>query len=385
MNIFGFEIKRPAPQAMAIPPQEYKSGKFTWVSEPTQVIPATVQNYVAALQGARAKVIQERSWLYDMYQNALDFDSNLNTVIMKRLIATSGKRVEYVINDQPVPQAKAVIDSPRFTDFVNDLIMAKVFWGMGLFEFGKRKWNGQELFDYTQIPIKHVDPYQEVVRKYQYAASNDDKSYKEVKSAFFVGEKDDLGLLLQATLLALYKRDSINRWSNYIRLAGNNFERVKFKGGEPDANVTQKVLNTISNRSGEAVKLPANVDVEFDNNSSTAQNELFEGAVAYFDDQMTKLVLGQTMTTDDGSSRSQSETHERVQETLFEGDSKMVIDVLNYDFTEVLPMYGIPGGGTWRFIENTSIKRMQQAELDLKLKELGFIWTTEQLKERYGL
>ena len=60
---------------------------------------------------------------------------------------------------------------------------------------------------------------------------------------------------------------------------------------------------------------------------------------------MTKLVLGQTMTTEDGSSRSQAEVHERTQEDIFDADGKYVLDVLNYEFTKVLnQLFGLPEG-----------------------------------------
>jgi hypothetical protein len=293
--------------------------------------------------------------------------------------------LQYVVNDEVVDAAKAIIDSPRFMQFLDDLILSKVFWGMGLVEVKQTKWGDQVLFDYDLIPIKHVDPYEKMVRYEQFTSGEKDKSYEKVKTALFIGAADDMGLLLPATLLCLYKREAINKWTNYVRLAGNNFEKVKYRGAIPDPLVRKSVLDKLSQRNSNTMDLPEGVDVEFENMSSTSQNELFEGAVKYYNDEITKLVLGQTMTTESGSSRSQAEVHERTQETLFDSDSKFVLDFLNYEFIDIQSMFGLPVGGRWKYIENSSTKRMQMAELDLKLKDLGVMWTSDELRERYSI
>jgi hypothetical protein len=43
------------------------------------------------------------------------------------------------------------------------------FWGMGVFEFEK----DGDFFFYTKIPIKHIDPFAKLIRKYQYGSSPD--------------------------------------------------------------------------------------------------------------------------------------------------------------------------------------------------------------------
>lgn len=383
MNILGYKISKAT--NFAQPPKQHFLGGFEVRKETTHIIPSDIQQFTSSLQLARSAYVQERAYLYDMYQNALDFDSALNTVIKKRLLATSGKALWYVVNDKQVEEAKTIINSPRFTNFIDDLILSKVFWGMGLVQIKQTKWGGQLLFDYDLIPIKHIDPYEKMVRFEQFSSGSKDKSYSNVKTALFIGAPDDLGLLLPATLLCLYKREAINQWMNYVRLAGNNFEKIKYRGAIPDPLIRKSVIDRLSQRNSNTIDLPEGLDVEFENISSSSQNELFEGVVRYYNDEITKLVLGQTMTTDSGSSRSQAEVHERTQETLFDSDSKFVLDFLNYEFIDLLSMFGLPTGGRWKYVENSSTRRLQMADLDIKLKELGVIWTNDELRERYSL
>lgn len=382
MKILGFEIKRA--ENYAQPPQQREVGGFVIRQEATQIIPATIEQYISSLSVARSQYSQERGYLYDMYQNALDFDAQLATVLEKRIINTSGLRLEYVIGDT-VLNASTVVDSPRFGQFIADYLMAIRFWGMGLFEFRVKRWGSQSLFDYATVPVKHIDPYAKLVRVQQYAASEGDKSWEGMRNVVFVGSGDDLGMGLRATLLALYKRETTNRYMNYIRLAGNNFERVKYRGAIPDPQRRRDIIDRIQSRQSSTVDLPPDIDVEFDNLSSSQQNDLFEGALKYYNDQLTILVLGQTMTTESGSSRSQAEVHERVQDSIFDADAKAVLDMLNFEMYELMPMWGLPLGGRWRFAERASSKLLQMAELDMKLKALGVVWTNDELRARYGL
>ena len=50
---------------------------------------------------------------------------------------------------------------------------------------------------------------------------------------------------------------------------------------------------------------------------------------AWIDKQISKLVLGQTMTTDDGSSRAQGEVHEEVRQDIAAADALAIADTLN--------------------------------------------------------
>jgi phage gp29-like protein len=145
-------------------------------------------------------------------------------------------------------------------------------------------------------------------------------------------------------------------------------------------------IRSILNAAGTGTAdLPPGIDLETNNQTSTSQNDLFEGIVKYYDDQHTKLLLGQTMTTEDGSSRSQAEVHERTQESILDSDAKFLLDVLNYEMFEMLPAFGIAQNGKWQYMESATTKASQSVDLDLKIKELGYNFTPEYIAEKYNL
>ena len=302
-------------------------------------------------------------------------------MIERRLLNTTGKVLEYVINDQPFESAKIITESPKWGKLLEDILMVK-FWGMGLFEFTNEK----EFFNYTTIPIKHIDPFQKMVRVNQNGTSDGDKSFEGIKNVVFVGSGSDFGMLQQLALIAMYKRAALGDWAQYSQLAGTNFRVVKYRGNIPDADRRAKIRDVVNNAGSGTLDLPSDIDIETSNQTSSSQNQLFENYIKYLDDQMTKMVLGQTMTTEDGSSRSQAEVHERTQEDIFDADGKYILDMLNWEFYEIFTnMFGLPTGGRWKFSESTTQKQVEEIEKDLKLKELGVMFTDQELRLKYGL
>jgi hypothetical protein len=389
MKLFGLEIKRAANVTnYIVKPGTERIGTFEISEYPVQIVPATVQNYKNALNGARGQYIQQRGVLYDMYQNALDFDAHLRGLIEKRLLATTGRKLEYIVNDEPHEATNVLTDSPKWDEFLKQILLHKLFWGMGLIEVGQKEWNGQQLFDFGVIPIKHIDPYEQMVRVIPFGASAGDKSYADVPTALFIGEREDFGLLLQLTLLSIYRRDLQNNWATYSQKAGNNFEVIKKKGAQLDPNERQQLLDRFRSRqAGDVMDMPSDYTHEITNTSSSSQNQLFEGRNEALKDEMTVLVLGQTETTEGGGgSLAKAEVHERQQETLFDADAKNLLDTLNYDFYEsAVRLFGLPDGGRWQFAENTSGKFLRQIEIDKALHSIGYVFTQEDLQKRYNL
>jgi phage gp29-like protein len=62
-------------------------------------------------------------------------------------------------------------------------------------------------------------------------------------------------------------------------------------------------------------------------------SNVYNNMADWIDKQVSKLVLGQTMTTDEGSSRSQSETHDKVRDDIADSDIQQIVDTLNATLT----------------------------------------------------
>ena len=341
--------------------------------------PRDIQQFITALRSAENRDMQDRVLLYSIYQENLDYDDHLYGLIERRADNIVNKEITFMVGDVENDKVKEWAEAPKFREFLKHVLLVQL-WGMGLFELKKGEW-----FDFYQIPIKHINPYKQEVLKRQNDASGVSYSKMLGKNMVFVGGKNDLGLFKTLTPLSIYKRMLRNNWATYAELAGNNFQAVKYRGNVDPKKRAELQYALQNAKMGRAFQIPEGIDMEVTNLSSSSQNALFENYAAYIDKSQAKLVLGQTMTTEQGSSRSQAEVHERTQAEIFAADDRYILNFLNYEFYDFHKMFSLPSEGRWSFKEDSSVKQLREIEKDLKLKELGYTFTAEQIAEKYGL
>jgi hypothetical protein len=78
MKILGYEIKPVTNYIDRKQPE--RQGSFTIYETQTEIIPAKIENFVESVIIAKSAYVQQRQFLYDMFQNAIDFDSTLANV-----------------------------------------------------------------------------------------------------------------------------------------------------------------------------------------------------------------------------------------------------------------------------------------------------------------
>jgi hypothetical protein len=351
-------------------------GRFQIVEMSKQHITPSVDAYLQAVQSARSKLTQSRIALYDNYEQTMLFDPFIKSLIDKRLDNISNKQIQFFKDDVLQEQYADFFKAPRFKSFLRDLLLTR-FWGMGLFEFHGREW-----FDYVTIPVKHLNPYKKEVLRYQHDSTGTD--WTQFPNVLFVGGANDYGLLEQITLLSIYKRLGTYCYGKYVDLASENFSTMRL-AGMGDEKTFQDLQSQIANRGGGGVAaLPPGIELQQQNQSSSSQNQLFEGYMKMLKEELSILILGQTMTTSDGSSRSQAEVHQSEQSSKFAADDLDIENILNYDFADYLKLWGLPTENV-RFElvptdDQTLAKRVENYKI---LKELGVMFTDEELRDKF--
>ena len=70
-------------------------------------------------------------------------------------------------------------------------------------------------------------------------------------------------------------------------------------------------------------------EIEFVESGKSDSYNVYDKRIDRANSELSKLVIGQTMTIEDGSSLSQSQTHLEVFENLVESDRDMLRDIVN--------------------------------------------------------
>lgn len=361
-----------------------KSKTFEIVEHSKQRIVPNLEYYVNSLESAMSRIIQNRIILYDSYTQSLMIDDIVNSLIEKRLDNITNKQIKcFNLEGEMVDNINNFLDSPRFLDFIKDLVLVK-FWGFSVFEFDSIKWNDLLLFEYTKIPIKHINPYTKEVLKYQYDEIGE--SYEDRQDVLMVGNPDDLGLLSKVTYLSILNRLSTFNWSAYSDLASNNFMMIKSRMISDDEEIERLQTDYMKSAKRGSMSIPEGVEIDFENQSSSQQNQLFEGYYDMVRERLSVLILGNTMTSVDGGSYSQSMVHQSEQTKKYTSDEVFVENILNYEFKDYLNLWldDINVKDIYfKFIPSTDDEILEKINHFEKLKNLGVTFTDEELRNHF--
>lgn len=184
-----------------------------------------------------------------------------------------------------------------------------------------------------------------------------------------------------------FKRNGIKFWMIYLEKYGMPTATAKLSQAqmqsEKDLNLALDILDAIHADSGVVVPEDFVVELLEASRSGTAD---YNQLRAVMDAAIAKIVLSQTMTTDNGSSRSQSETHKSVRDEVVKSDADLLCDSFNRQVIRQLVEINYPGAAipeVWRKTEPEE-DLTKRAERDTKISQMGYEPTEEYITETYG-
>ena len=142
------------------------------------------------------------------------------------------------------------------------------------------------------------------------------------------GKPDDLGLLLKATLHTIPKKNMLAFWDNFGEIFGMPMRIAKTASRDKKEidRLNQMLVNA---GASQTAVMPLDTELEFIESTRADAYNVYNERVSRANSEISKLIIGQTMTIEDGSSLSQSQTHLQVLQNLVESDADMLRDVIN--------------------------------------------------------
>ena len=321
----------------------------------------------------------KREKLYDLYADLL-LDNILSSAIDKRVMAITNADIAFMRNDENVPEMDTFIDSPEFEDIIKEIVMS-VFWGKTVLELD---FSGETAKPYS-IPRKNIRPDLGLI----VVNSTDESGTPYRADDFFLeaGKDDDLGLILKAAPFCIYKRGGFGDYAQFIELFGMP-QRIGKYNSNDDA--TRKILEQVLDQAGSAAwaVIPKEADVETNSPTITTGVGLYIDFIKACNEEILIGILGQTMTTQNGSSKSQSETHKEGEEGINKSDRRFVQRILNKELLPRLEKRGYPvSGGFFYFPEaGENLTTTERLAIDVQLKcDIGLPIDDEYFYETYGI
>ena len=301
--------------------------------------------------------------LYNLYDDIL-IDGLLSRSIQRRVEAITNSEITFQIDGVSIEEMEDVIDTPAFERLLTEIMLAK-FWGVSLLELDFS--NG---FDCVSIPRKHIRTKSKHIVINESDEDNSGDSYADDPFFLEVKGDDPKGLIFKAAQYAIYKRGGFGDWAQFVELFGQPFRVGKYN---PYDDNTRAVLEEALDKAGSApyLTIPNDAEVDIKETRSSGNGSLFDKLRTACNEEILYTILGQTMTTLNGSSRSQGEVHEDVESSLNKADRRFVQRILNRVLLPILEQRGFPVKGGWfNFPEKAEkIPLKERVEIDLKLSK----------------
>lgn len=341
-------------------------GKIMQVT--TQLTQKDIKKWRLANQYAIDVDYPNRALLYQIYEDTMH-DLHLKGAIRNRKLAVMGKPFRLVdASGKPNPDATAMLTKKWFRKTVSMAMDAR-FYGHSLIQFGDVVRDNDTL-DFSEvelIPRHHVSPEYGTLLK---NASDDPtkgipyRGTPLMNWAIEVGEKRDLGELNSVAKEAISKKFVMQFWDAFAEIFGMPIRMATTSSRDPKDK--QKIENMLDQMGSAAWGLfPEGTTLELVGSKQADAYEVYDKRIARANSEMSKAILGQTMTMDDGSSLSQAKVHENVADDVNDADRTFIHDVVNDDLLPLLVKHGWPLKGLkfeWDDSYNYTAEEMRNIE-----------------------
>lgn len=337
---------------------------------------------------------------WGVYDRVL-LDDQVFSTLQQRRSAVVSREWTVLPGDEADPRSVEAADKFTATltrigwDRITDKMLYAIYNGYAVAEIIWEPRDG--LLDFKQIKVRHA-------RRFRF----DDKAQLRLLTrstmlgeivpsrkfwVFALGGADDdeiygRGLAEWLYWPTLFKRNGLRFWNIFLDKFGSPTAIGKYRPGTPKADQMKLLaaLQAIATDTG--IAIPEGMAVELLQASRSGTGD-YATLVDKMDAAISKIVLSQTMTTDNGSSRSQGEVHADVKLAVVKSDADLLSDSFNADdgparwWTDVNFGGDVAAPVVRRIVEEEADTKAQ-ADTDAVLKGLGWERDDESFQDTYG-
>nr|DAN64745.1 MAG TPA: portal [Caudoviricetes sp.] len=317
-----------------------------------------IEDWRRAWQSAIDPRHPNRQKLYDIYRDAMT-DSHLSGCIQQRVGFVMARSFKLVNPSGDTDVAAGhLFDQSWFKDLCC-LCLESIWYGHSLIELGDVVTDGDGHPSFSEvklIPRKHVIPEKgrvvsRVGMNWETGIEYRERPWKDW--LIEAGRPDDLGLLLKSALHTIPKRHAMSFWDCFAEIFGMPWRIARTTTRDPKE--FQRLQDMMYNPgASQAVVAGMETEIQFVESGKGDAFNVYDKRIDRANSELSKLIIGQTMTIEDGSSLSQSQTHLQVFMNLVESDRDMLRDIINNQLILLMVLHGFPVKGL-RFEWNDAV------------------------------
>lgn len=284
--------------------------------------------------------------LYDIYRD-VEIDLHLSGCIQQRegfVLSRSFKLVNEKGDEDE--EAAKYFNTSWFKQLMKFALDAN-YWGHSLIELGGVVTDINGLLTYsgvTLIPRKHVIPeYHRVIPELGMEWKDGIDYQKPPFSDWLieVGQPDNLGLYLKAATQTIPKKNALAFWDTFAEIFGMPMRIARTTTRDEKERAKMEKMMADMGTEGWGI-FQEGTEIEVVESSKGDAFNVYDKRIDRANSELSKLIIGQTMTIEDGSSLSQSETHLEVFQNLVEADCDTLRDVVNNQLIPHMIQHGFP-------------------------------------------
>lgn len=154
------------------------------------------------------------------------------------------------------------------------------------------------------------------------------------------GHPSRAGILRVVAWMYLFKNYNVKDWISFAEVFGLPLRLGTYQPGASDEDKAALMRALIQIGTDAAGMVPEGTKIEFITTEKTGSTDLYDRLARYCDEQMSKAILGQTLTSDSGGgSYAQSKTHNEVRHDLTVADCKSLASTIRKYLIKPLVMY----------------------------------------------
>jgi len=286
----------------------------------------------------------KRIALYDVYTDVM-VDLHLNGCIRQRSDMVLNKSFKIVDkNGKEKRDITELFESTWFKKFM-ELALESIYYGYSLIQFNDIITDRTMRFESVElVPRKHVIPeFGVIVRE---ASDEPKKGYSYLdgdlaKWCIGIGDRKNLGLLLKLAPQSLSKKNMLAYWDVFGEIFGMPIRVARTGSRDPNDKASIEKMMQLMGAAGWAV-LPEGTEVEIKETTRGDAFNVYDKRVERCNSEISKGILGQTMTTDNGGSLAQSEVHLEILKNIVYKDADFLRDIINWELLPFMEMHGFP-------------------------------------------
>jgi phage gp29-like protein len=357
------------------------------------------QAHIATLLANPDSVLRSRGSDLKIYDELLRDD---------QVKSTFGQRIDSVVSKETevIPGGKRAIDKAA-ADFIKEQLDNLGRWdeiyrkmSFGLFygwAAGECMWRiGSRYVELADIRVRDRSRFgfNADNRLVHFSARNpqgqvmpEQKFWQFNSGASHDDNPHGLGLAHSVYWPVFFKRNGIKFWLIFLEKFGMPTSVAKLSPAKIDDPAERRkalaVLRSIQSDAGVVVPEDMTVELLEAARSGTAD---YDALCQRMDQAISKVMVGQTMTTDSGSSMAQAMVHKEVADEIEKADADLICGSFNAGPVRWLIDWNFPGAAyprVWRKIEPPE-DLQALVERDTKIFSLGYEPTEEYIEETYG-